>query len=48
MKTNQNMARNFVAKNAHKSNKSLVHENKKRKADLALGKYKKGPLYDLI
>lgn len=46
MKTDK--TRNFVAKHAHKSNRASVHENKKHKAELALGKYKKGPLWDLI
>lgn len=48
MNRKSEQARNLVAKHAHRVNKCVVHENKKRKEELALGKYKKGPLWDLI
>lgn len=48
MNTKPKKTRNFVAKHAAQYTRGVVHENRKRKAELALGKYKKGPLWDLI
>ena len=49
MKRENKQARNLVAKHAHKSNRAMVHENKKRKArDEYWNGHKKGSLWDLI
>lgn len=48
MKPKRKQTRNLVAKHAAQFTRGVVHENKKRKEELALGKYRKGPLWDLI
>lgn len=49
MKTKTVKTRNLVAKHARKSNRAMVHENKKRKArNETWDGFKKGSLWDLI